>query len=47
MCSEFEQATFELKERLIKFPSTNQEIRVKIEEFEERPFAECFLIANK
>jgi len=43
ICSEFEQAIFEPKELLfIKFPFTNQEIREKIEEFEE-----CFLIANK
>ena len=34
ICSEFEQAISELKERFIKFPLTNQEIREKIEEFE-------------
>ena len=39
--SEFEQAIFELKERFIQFPFTNQEIREKIEEFEE-----CFLIVS-
>ncbi|XP_068742062.1 uncharacterized protein [Montipora capricornis] len=35
ICSEFEQAILELKEHFIKFPLTNQEIREKIEEFEE------------
>ena len=33
--SEFEQAIFELKERFIQFPFTNQEIRERIKEFEE------------
>ena len=47
ICSEFEQAIFELKERFIKKnPLKNQEIREKIEELEERLFAECVLIVN-
>ena len=35
ICSEFEQAVFTLKDRFIKFPLTIQEIRNKMEEFEE------------
>jgi len=35
ICSEFEQAIFNLKNRLIKFPLTTQEIRNKMDEFEE------------
>ena len=35
ICSEFEQAVFNLKDRFIKFPVTIQEIRNKMDEFEE------------
>ena len=35
ICSEFEQAVFDLKDRFITFPLTNEEIGEKIEEFEE------------
>ena len=35
ICSEFEQAIFNLKDRFIKFPLTIQEIRNKMDEFEE------------
>ena len=35
MCSEFEQAIFDLKDRFIKFPLTSEENLEKIEEFEE------------
>ena len=35
ICSEFEQAVFNLKDRFIKFPVTIQEIRNKLDEFEE------------
>ena len=35
ICSEFEQAAFDLKDRFITFPLTNEEIGEKIEEFEE------------
>lgn len=35
ICSKFEQAVFTLKDRFIKFPLTIQEIRNKMEEFEE------------
>ena len=34
ICSEFEQAVFDLKDRFITFPLTNEEIGEKIEEFE-------------
>ena len=35
VCSEFEQAIFSLRDCFIKFPLSSQEIRKKIEEFEE------------
>ena len=35
ICSEFEQAVFDLKDRFITFPLTNEEIGEKIEEFGE------------
>ncbi|CAH3196879.1 unnamed protein product [Porites evermanni] len=35
ICSEFEQAVFDLKDCFITFPLTNEEIGEKIEEFEE------------
>jgi len=35
VCSEFEQAIFNLKDRFVKFPLTTQEVRNNIEEFEE------------
>ena len=35
ICSEFEQAIFNLKDRFIKFPLTIQELRNKMDEFEE------------
>ena len=35
ICSEFEQAIFDLKDRFIKFPLTIEENREKMEEFEE------------
>ena len=35
ICSEFEQAIFNLKDRFIKFPVTIQEIWNKMDEFEE------------
>lgn len=35
ICSEFEQAIFNLKDRFIKFPLTIQEIRNKMDKFEE------------
>ena len=35
ICSEFEQAIFNLKDRFIQFPLTIQEIRNKMDEFEE------------
>ena len=35
ICSEFEQAVFDLKDRFIKFPLTNEENGEKIEELEE------------
>ena len=35
ICSEFEQAMFNLKDRFIKFPVTIQEIRNKMDDFEE------------
>ena len=35
ICSEFKQAIFNMKDRFIKFPLTIQEIRNKMDEFEE------------